>query len=177
MRNISDLQNNSDNNTPAISSYSLQGNTGASLETKISGQSITVTMPYKSDVTALIATFAGREITVNVGSTLQISGSSSNDFTSPITYTVTSANSKTTVNYIVTVIVAQDPATMLSNFALNDSSKKKVIGIPKCIAQACTITVIMPYATPKFTTLIPTFTTTGVVTVDGATVESGGEGI
>src|SRR5512143_2766975 len=50
----------------------------------ISGTSIAVTVPFGTDVTALIATFtASTGASVAVGGTTQISGTTANNFTSP----------------------------------------------------------------------------------------------
>jgi photosystem II stability/assembly factor-like uncharacterized protein len=65
-------------------------------------KTITVTVPYGTDVTALVATFTTTGEIVEVGSTSQVSGVTANDYTSPVTYTVTAADSST-ANYSVTV--------------------------------------------------------------------------
>ena len=97
--------NSSNNGTATVSSakaltqYSINGNNGV-----ISNQNISVTVPNGTDVTNLIATFTTTGDVVTIGSTNQVSGVTQNDFTSPVTYTVTAADG-TTQNYIVTVIV------------------------------------------------------------------------
>ncbi len=83
----------------SITAYSLNGVAGT-----ITGQTITVTMPYGTDVTDLVATFTTTGSSVKVGSTLQISGVTVNNFTNPVVYTVT-AQDGTTENYTVTVTV------------------------------------------------------------------------
>jgi hypothetical protein len=63
-------------------------------------------MPYGTDVTALVATFTTTGAGVpKVGLTDQLSGTTANDFTSPVAYTITAADS-TTATYTVTVTVA-----------------------------------------------------------------------
>jgi hypothetical protein len=66
---------------------------------------IAVTVPFGTDVTALVATFAGSGVSVKVGATPQVSGATPNDFTSPVTYTVTAADASTQA-YTVTVTAA-----------------------------------------------------------------------
>ncbi len=44
-------------------------------------------MPYGTDVTALVATFTTTGASVKVGSTVQVSGTTANDFNHPIIYT------------------------------------------------------------------------------------------
>lgn len=71
----------------------------------VNAKTIAVSVPHGTSVTALIATFTMTGASVKVGATAQVSGTTANDFTSPVTYTVTAADS-TTATYIVTVTVA-----------------------------------------------------------------------
>jgi hypothetical protein len=48
-------------------------------------------MPTGTDVTALVATFTKTGVIVRVGLNVQVSGTTANDFTNPVTYTVTAA--------------------------------------------------------------------------------------
>ena len=66
---------------------------------------IAVTVPHGTNVTALVATFTTTGSSVKVGSTVQISGITTNNFTGPVVYTVTAADSST-ANYTVAVAVA-----------------------------------------------------------------------
>ena len=61
-----------------------------------------LTVPFGTDVTQLVATFTTTGASVKVGSTVQVSGTTANDFTSPVTYTVTAADASTQA-YVVTV--------------------------------------------------------------------------
>src|SRR5664280_957921 len=83
----------------AITAFSLAGVVGTINET---GKTMAVTMPFGTNVTALVATFTTTGASVKVGSTVQISGTTANNFTSPIIYTVTATNA-TTQDYTVTV--------------------------------------------------------------------------
>ena len=69
----------------------------------INGNNIAVTVPFGTNV--LVAQFATSGVSVRVGTTFQVSGVTSNDFSSPITYTVTAVDSST-MNYTVTVTVS-----------------------------------------------------------------------
>lgn len=70
-------------------------------------QTVKVTVPYGTNLTNLKATYtASGFTTVRVGSTQQTSGTSENNFTSPVVYTVV-ANDGTTKNYTVTVTVTE----------------------------------------------------------------------
>ncbi|HEY8938336.1 MAG TPA: hypothetical protein VIM65_24115 [Cyclobacteriaceae bacterium] len=69
-------------------------------------KTIEVVVPYKTTLTALKATFTNDAFsTVTVGSTVQVSGSTANDFTNPVTYKVTANNGTDINNYVVTVVV------------------------------------------------------------------------
>jgi len=85
----------------AITAYSLDGVTGT-----INGTAIAVTMPFGTDVTALVATFTSTgKGPVTVAAASQTSSSTANDFTSPVAYIVTAADTST-ATYTVTVSVA-----------------------------------------------------------------------
>jgi len=83
----------------AITAFSLNGVAGTINDT---GKTIAVTMPSGTAVTNLVATFTTTGASVKVGSTLQITGTTVNDFTNPVKYTVTAADSSTQ-DYTVTI--------------------------------------------------------------------------
>lgn len=69
-------------------------------------KTIAVTVPYGTDVTKLKANFTPSSFsTVTVGGTAQTSGTSENNFSSPVNYTVTANNGTSTSVYTVTVEV------------------------------------------------------------------------
>ena len=68
----------------------------------ITGSSVNVLLLNGTAVTGLVATFTTTGVSVTVGSTVQVSGSTSNDFTSPVNYVVTAADGSTKT-YSVTV--------------------------------------------------------------------------
>lgn len=85
----------------AITAYSINGVDGTINETE---KTIAVTLPYGTNVAALVATFETTGKSVKVGSTVQESGTTANDFTNPVVYTVTAENNSTQ-DYTVTVTV------------------------------------------------------------------------
>jgi hypothetical protein len=92
---------------------------------------ITVTVPALTDVTKLKAKFNSSPFsTVWVGTTQQSSGTTVNDFTHPVTYTVKS-NRGTTANYTVTVVVtaaeADNTLKAASGKEISKSRKNRVI--------------------------------------------------
>lgn len=66
------------------------------------GKTIFVSVPNGTNVTSLIADFTTTGISVKVGSTTQVSGTTPNDFTNPVVYTVTGSDGST-AQYTVTV--------------------------------------------------------------------------
>jgi Fe-S cluster assembly iron-binding protein IscA len=146
----------------AISAYSLAGVTGTINE---AAKTISVTMPNGTAVTALVATFSTTGVNASVGAAVQTSGTTANNFSSPVTYKVTAADSST-ANYTVTVIVAQSSAKALTAYSLE--------GVTGTINEAAkTISVTMPSGT-AVTALVATFSTTGVNASVGATVQASG---
>ena len=93
----------------AITAFTVPGQAGTTTINE-SSTTIALTMPYGTDVTALVATFTITGSSIAVGSTTQESGTTTNDFTSPVIYTVTAADT-TTQDYTVTVTVNPAPTT------------------------------------------------------------------
>ncbi len=87
----------------AITAFSFQGLTppvdGVITE---AAHTIVLTVPHGADVSARMATFTTTGASVKVGAVVQVSGVTANDFTSPVTYTVTAADASTQ-DYVVTV--------------------------------------------------------------------------
>lgn len=72
----------------------------------ISNSNITVTLPHGTVVTSLKASFVHSNLSeVTIGVTSQVSGVTANNFTNPVTYTVTAEDTSDS-DYTVTVTVA-----------------------------------------------------------------------
>jgi hypothetical protein len=71
-------------------------------------KTISVPMPTGYDVSALIATFATTGAGVKLGATAQTSGTTANDFTNAVIYTVTAADASTQ-DYSVSVTATTNP--------------------------------------------------------------------
>ncbi|MFC3773244.1 S-layer homology domain-containing protein [Paenibacillus sp. GCM10012303] len=119
-------------------------------------KTIALTVPYGTDITALVPTFTTTGASVKVANTNQVSGTTAQDFTSAVTYTVVAADSSEQ-DYTVTVTVAENTAKAISTFSFEGLSPT-VTGIVYEVDKA--IVVIVPYGT-DVTALVPTFTTTG----------------
>jgi hypothetical protein len=92
------------NSAKAITAYSLAGVNGT-----ITGTAISVTMPFGTNVTALVATFSSTGAGVpTIGGVNQVSATTPNNFTTSKAYLVTAADG-TTATYTVTATVAAAP--------------------------------------------------------------------
>ena len=124
---------------------------------------IALTLPYGTNVTSLVATFTlSPAATAKVGTTVQESGVTSNDFTNPVVYTVTAEDGTTTQNWTVTVTVAAP------------SSEKDILtfNIPSQISSTvdavnATVAVVMPLGT-NLASLTPTITVSQYATISPA---------
>jgi len=93
------------NAAKAITAYSFAGYPGAAGTINEPAKTVAVTVPFGTAVTGLVATFTTTGAGVTVGATVQTSGATPNDFTSPVAYIVTAADG-TTATYTVTVTLA-----------------------------------------------------------------------
>jgi hypothetical protein len=97
-----------DSTAKYITAFSFAEQTGAAtIDT--SAKTVDIEVEYGTAVTALVATFTLSEgATAAVGATPQVSGTTENDFTSPVTYVVTALD-ESTENWTVTVTVDASP--------------------------------------------------------------------
>jgi hypothetical protein len=124
---------------------------------------IAITVPFGTSVTALVATFTTTGASVKVGSTVQTNGVTANNFTSPVTYTITAADGSTKT-YTVTVTVALNSAKDITAYSIGSN-----VGTITSTAIAVTV----PYGT-NVTALVASFTTTGASVKVGSTVQTSG---
>ncbi|GFE56853.1 DUF5018 domain-containing protein [Geobacter sp. AOG1] len=150
------------NSSKTLTSLSILGIPGAINE---SSKTVALSVPYGTNITSLVATFTTTGASVKVGGVVQVSGTTANDFTNPVVYTVTAADGSTT-QYTVTVTVALNSSKTLTSFS--------ILGIPGAINESSkTVALPVPYGT-NVTGLVATFTTTGAsVKVGGAVQVSG----
>ncbi|HBB93431.1 MAG TPA: hypothetical protein DC042_17345, partial [Bacteroidales bacterium] len=137
-----------------------------------SSHTVAVTVPFSTDLTTMVATFTISPLaTMKIGATVQVSGTTINDFTSAVTYTVVAENS-TTQNYIVTV-------TKAAASAQRDITAFSFAGLTPVVngtidPVALTINLTVPFAT-NLATLAATFTNSpySTVTIGGVPQVSG----
>ena len=91
-----------------FTAYSLPGETGPAVINSSAG-TIGVTVPSGTNVTVLIAKFttSAGVSSVKVGGASQVSGTTPNNFTNPVTYAITAQDGTTKKNWAVTVTAAQ----------------------------------------------------------------------
>jgi formylglycine-generating enzyme required for sulfatase activity len=114
-------------------------------------KAVSVTVPYGTSLTSLVATFSFTGAKASVGGIEQKSGTTANDFSSPVIYTVTAADDSS-CNYTVTVTVASSSAKDITSFSIGGKS---------ATIWNSTISLVLPYGT-ALTSLSPVITHTGV---------------
>lgn len=123
---------------PCITSFSLMDANNTALSTDCVGvvdeaaNTIKVTVPSGTVVTSLVPTFTiksadGGTATATVGTTTQTSDTTSNDFTSGVTYTVTAADGNSKQDYTVTV--GKPIVYAVGDILLSDGKKVDVANI------------------------------------------------
>jgi gliding motility-associated-like protein len=116
-------------NEAELLAFTISNQTG---ETTISNKNIGVSMPFGSDLSGLIAHFTtSPHALVKVNNTPQTSGTTANDFTSPVIYTIRSADETRLETYTVTVEYANAAPTdihMVPSQYSEDQSKGTEIG-------------------------------------------------
>lgn len=144
----------------------------ADVTATITGTAITATVPFGTDATSLVATFTHTGSTVAVGVIPQTSGVTPNDFTSPVTYTVTAADNSTQT-YTVTVVIAANTAKDIMAFSFPDATNPALSADVTAAIAGTVITATVPFGT-DVTGLVATFTHTGTTVTVGATTQASG---
>ncbi len=144
----------------------------ADITAPINDATVTVTVPFGTNVTALVATFSTTGTSVAVGDIAQVSGRTTNDFTKPVVYRVTAAD-HTTKDYQVAITVAPSAAKDLT--ALSFQSTQNVGLSTEVIAtiDGTTVTATMPFGA-SITGLVATFSITGASVTVGGTAQTSG---
>lgn len=136
-----------------ITAFSIPSQTGSTTINQ-TDHTISLTMPYGTDVTALVPTFTTTGASVKIADDLQESGMTANDFSTSKTYTVYAID-ETSLEYTATVNVALNPAKAITAFTIPTQ-----VGNTTINQSAHTINLTLPYGT-DVTTLVPTITITG----------------
>jgi len=143
-----------------ITAYSINGVNGV---INSGDHTISVTLPYGTNVTNLVATFTlSTNATAKVGGVDQVSGTTPNDFTNPVIYTVTAEDGTSTQDWVVTVTVTPaSNAKDITSFTISGQVSSTIDAV------AGTVAVVMPYGT-NVTALTPTIEVSQYATIDPA---------
>lgn len=136
----------------------------------MNGDSIFFTVPFKTDLTDMVMTFDAGFAEVFVGDSIQESGVTSNDFSSPVTYKVISYNGENSSEYIVKVNkIAPKSENELLDFGFAEIDDSTSIDHEKGI-----INVTVPFDA-VLTNVVAEFTVSesAIVKVNGTIQESG----
>jgi hypothetical protein len=165
------------NSAKTITAYSFLSvdnpGLGADVPAEINGTGIAATVPFGTDVTALIATFAITGVRVVVGDDLQTSGQTANDFTNPVDYRVQAADGSSQI-FRVTVTVAASPAKEITEYAFLSVNNPGLAADVLAEINGTAIAATVPFGT-DVTALIATFTTTGATVKVGDVVQTSGQ--
>ncbi len=130
----------------------------------ITGNNISVIVPFGTSTTSLVATFTTTGSSVRVNGTLQISGTTTNNFSTDVSYVVTASDGSTST-YIVSLTVASNTAKDITSFRFSNSLQTIFTGT--------NISVLVPNGT-NLSSLVAIFTTTGtIIQISGTTQVSG----
>ena len=152
------------NSSKTLTSFSILGIPGTINE---SSKTVTLSVPYGTNVTGLIATFTTIGTSVKVDGTVQVSGVTPNDFTNPVAYVVTAADGTNAI-YTVTVTIALSSVKAITAFSITNPPTWGVIN-----ESAKTILVTVPDRT-IVTALTATFEATGASVMVGGVVQTSG---
>jgi hypothetical protein len=143
------------------------------LEPQVSGsidesrRAISVVVPRGTDISSLVAVFTTSGVRVSVDDTEQLSGVTINDFSEPVTYTVT-AQDDSTASYLVSVEEAPSQEKQLASFSFQCPGSAAVIDEAQHIVRSR-----VPAGT-DLTALIADFATTGISVRVAGVVQKGG---
>ena len=110
-----------------ITSYSFAEQTEAAT---ISNENNTISIEVSAgtDVTALVATFSlSAGAAADINGTSQISGTTSNDFTNPVVYTITAGDGVTKQDWTISVTI--DPQTNILSFSFSKQQSAATINL------------------------------------------------
>ena len=156
------------NSAKLMTSFSvntINGQTNGEISEK--WKTVNISVPYGTDPSSLVPTFTTSGSSVTVDGVTQISGETSNDFTYPLTYTVTALDGTVSL-YTVTITVESKTAKSITSYSIMTAG-----GIEEGVINDHAISVSVPYGT-VVTSLISTFSTSGAFVQIGNTTQKSG---
>ena len=110
------------NNETDIVAYSFSEQTGPATIDDVN-HTVDIEVAFGSDLANLVATYTLSDgATADIGGTAQESGVTANDFTNPVTYTVTAQDGITTQDWIITVTTGQNTATDILTYSFPEQT-------------------------------------------------------
>ncbi len=154
-----------------MSAFSLTDNTTdsknpATFTGTFTTNNIAVPLPYANSAskTKLVASFTASPFaTVTIGSTAQVSGTTVNDFTNPVTYTVKSSDGTATQAYTVTVTITpvETDNSIKASSGINIEKSFKNKALPGYVDNAAKNIVIYDLGTTVFDSVRVKYETNG----------------
>jgi hypothetical protein len=126
-----------------INSFSINGVDGVIDE---SAGKITVTLPPRTNVSSASAVFSAVSKSVAIGTVVQTTGVTKNNFGSPLVYTVT-AEDNSTKDYTVTVTVQPAPWNEITGFAFLKAQNAALASDITGIINGADIQLTLPFGT------------------------------
>jgi len=143
-------------NYPNFTAFTLPAVPGAGTavitNTSQTTGTVTITVPYGTNVAALVPTFSQTDGTAWIESTQQVSGSTPVDFTNPVTYDLVAGDTYTTKVWTVTVIVSSNTAAEITAFSVPGQTGTATVN-----GGAQWVNITVPYGT-VVSNLAATFT-------------------
>lgn len=127
---LSSCTDNSDtepilSSTNEITSFKLLSNLNSEIQNDygatISNNEISISLPYNTDITELIATFETNANNIEVNGVSQVSSVTPNDFTNPLTYSAIAENNDVN-NYVVIINIEEPPMVTAQNAGIVNST-------------------------------------------------------
>lgn len=154
-------------NVAEITAFVLAAAQNSALSNDVTGSvddaAIAVRVPYGADVTALVPT-----ITISAGATVSPASGDPQDFTDPVTYTVTAADGATSAEYSVTVTVAPEDASdacEMTGFIFEAAENTAITGDTTGTVGSGSVSVEVTYGT-DVTALVPTISVSAGASVN-----------
>ena len=138
----------------------------------INGSTISATVPFGTNLSALVASFAMTGASARVGGQLQVSGATPNNFSAPVTYTIV-ADDNSTKTYTVTVNVASSGSKDLTSYKFLAATNAGLSVDIVATINGTSIAATVPNGT-NVAALVASFNTTGASVAVNAVAQTSG---
>lgn len=142
-----------------LSSFSIAVSSSLSVAGVITGTSVAVTVPYGTSLASLVASFETTGASVKIGGVTQVSGTTANDFSKAVTYTVVAVDG-TTKAYTVQVSASLSSSRDITSFTITSPSGSSATISNSGADTGSTIKVRIPYPNSAIN-IVAVFATSG----------------